>query len=105
MKEGVNRKVEEIQLEMSKEVVKLDQNYSNLHTKVDVIADAVTKVLESFNSLCTKVDSKLESDSKVFAKLEELLRSLKESLSKLEVSPSSSISQEFLSNFVFFIRS
>lgn len=41
VKEDVNLKFEEIHTEMSKEIVKLDQNYSNLHSKVDIIVDAV----------------------------------------------------------------
>ncbi|CAI9286844.1 unnamed protein product [Lactuca saligna] len=52
----------------------------------------VEEVVEFYNSIITKVDSKIESDSKVFAKLEGFLGSLKESLSKLDVSPSSLIS-------------
>lgn len=70
---------------MSKEIVKLDHNYSDIYTKVDVISDAITKVLEHFNSFCTQVDTKNEYDSKVFTKLKELLGSLMESLSKLDV--------------------
>ncbi|CAI9281406.1 unnamed protein product [Lactuca saligna] len=93
VKEDVNFKVEEIHTKMTKEVFKLDKNYSNLHTKVDIIDDAVKKVVEFYNSLITKVDTNLESDSKFVANLEELLGSLKESLSKLDVSPSYSISQ------------
>ena len=41
VKEDVNLKFEEIHTEMSKEIVKLDQNYSNLHSKVDIIVDVV----------------------------------------------------------------
>ncbi|CAI9259277.1 unnamed protein product [Lactuca saligna] len=96
-KENLNFKVEDLRNEMTKEVVKLDQNYSNIHTKIDIIADVVTKVFDFYNSLVTKVELKSAYHSKVFAKLEELLGSLKESLSRIIVSPSSSISQESLS--------
>ena len=44
-----------------------------------------------------KVDQKSESDSKYFVKLEELLGNVKELILKLDVSPSSSVSQETLS--------
>ena len=80
VRESVNVKVAELKSEMSKEVAKLDQNYSTLQTKVDVIVDVVMKVVEYFNSLSTKIDSKIETDSKVFAKLDEILVSLKESI-------------------------
>ncbi|CAI9295456.1 unnamed protein product [Lactuca saligna] len=78
----------------------LSHNYSNLHTNIDIIVDDVKKVVDFNNSLLNKVDTKSNFDSKVFANLEELLGSLKGSLSKLEVSPSSSISQESFSKFL-----
>lgn len=101
VKEDVNFKIEEICQYMTKEVANLDLNYSNLHTKVDIIVDVVMKVVEYYNSLHTKVGTKSETDSKGFVKLEELLGGLKESFSTLKVSPLSSISQESLSKLFY----
>lgn len=86
----------ELKSEMSKEVAKLDEYYSTLRSDVDVIIDAVKKVVMYFTSLSTIVDSKPESDSKVFAKLEAFLLSLTKIVSKLDFSPNSSVSQESL---------
>ncbi|CAI9279301.1 unnamed protein product [Lactuca saligna] len=82
---------------MTKEVANVDQNYSNLHTKVDIVADVVTTIVEFYNLLINKVDLKFESESKHFVKLEEILGNVKELISKLDVSPSSLVSQESLS--------
>lgn len=48
---------------MAKEVAELPHNYSSLHTKVDIIAAVVTKVVESYTSLLPKFDKKPESDT------------------------------------------
>ena len=82
---------------MAKEIANIDQNYSNLHIKVDIVVDVVRKIVEFYNSLINKVDLKYDSDSKHFVKVEELLGNIKELISKLNVSPSSSVSQESLS--------
>ncbi|CAI9287889.1 unnamed protein product [Lactuca saligna] len=87
--ENVSLKIEELRSEMTKEVVKLDNNYSHLNNEVDIVATIVTKVFEFHNSLPTKIDTKSEFDSKRFAKLEKLLGSLKELLLKLGSSPQS----------------
>ena len=92
IKEDVNFKFEELYQEMMKEVAKFDQNYSNLHTKVDIVAVAVTKLVELNTSLLDKVDLKFESDSKEFVHMSGLLEDLKELILKLNVSPSSSVS-------------
>ncbi|CAI9261973.1 unnamed protein product [Lactuca saligna] len=68
--------------------------------EVDIIVDAIIRIVELFSLLITKIDSKTEFDTKVFSKLEEFLGSWKESLSKLHVSPPSSISQESLSKML-----
>lgn len=96
--EDGNFKIEELHYETMNEVSKVDLNYSNIHTKVDVVADVVKKIVEFSNSLISKVDLKSKFDSKGFAKLEELLWNVKEQISKINVSPSSSVAQEALSN-------
>ena len=61
---------------MTQEVARVDQNYSTLCTKADIVADVVIKFFEFYNSLVTKVDLKSESDSTHFDKLEELMGSV-----------------------------
>lgn len=90
-------KIEELHSEMAKEVVKLDHNYSNLNTKVNIVVDTVTKDVELHSSLLTKIEAKSTFVSQIFAKLEELLGSLNELLTKLGSSLLSSISQDFFS--------
>lgn len=97
VEESVNLKVVELKLEMTKEVEKIEKNYSNLHGKVDVIANAITMLVEYHNSFSTKRDAKTDHDSKVFEKLEDLLGSLKESMSKIDISHQSVVSQESIS--------
>ncbi|CAI9266319.1 unnamed protein product [Lactuca saligna] len=94
VEESVNLKVEALKFEMSKEVAKIEQNYSSLHGKVDIIVDAIKKLVEYYTFFSTKLDAMTETYSKLFAKMEEFLESLKESMSKINLSHSSSISQE-----------
>ncbi|CAI9298587.1 unnamed protein product [Lactuca saligna] len=82
---------------MTKEIAKIDQNYSNIHTKVNIFVDAFKNIVELYTSLIIKVDFKSESNYKHFVKLEELLGNVKGLVSKLNVSPSYSVSQELLS--------
>ncbi|CAI9294195.1 unnamed protein product [Lactuca saligna] len=44
--ENVNLKIEELGVDMAKEILALGHNYSSLHSKVDIIVDVVTKVVE-----------------------------------------------------------
>ncbi|CAI9259194.1 unnamed protein product [Lactuca saligna] len=60
MKESVDPKISELESMLSKEVQKMEQSYTLLHGKVDVIANAITK-LDYFNS---KYMNKLEAKSK-----------------------------------------
>lgn len=39
---------------MVQEVVKVDQNYSNLHNKVDIVSDAVMRLVDYHTSLNSK---------------------------------------------------
>ncbi|CAI9282793.1 unnamed protein product [Lactuca saligna] len=65
--------------------------------KVDIVVDAVTKVVGLQNSLLTKVKAKSSSDSPNFSKLKELLSSLKELILKLGYSPQPSVFLDFFS--------
>lgn len=90
---------------MTQEVARVDQNYSTLRTKVDIVANVVIKFFEFYNSLVTKVDLKSEFDSTHFDKLEELIGSMKEFISKIYVSPSSSVSNESSSKMFSLFKS
>ena len=58
MEEFVYIKVAKLKSEMSKEVEKIEKNYSILHGNVDVIADAITKLMEYYTSYSTKLEAK-----------------------------------------------
>lgn len=53
VRENVNLKTEELRADMAKEIAALDHIYSSLHKKVDIIVDAITKVVEWYNYLLT----------------------------------------------------
>lgn len=75
MEDSINLKVVELKSEMSKEVEKIEKKFSIIHGKVDVIADAIMKLVEYNTSYSYKLDTKTEKDSKVFKKLKEFLGS------------------------------
>ncbi|CAI9260552.1 unnamed protein product [Lactuca saligna] len=102
---SVNLKMEELTSEMSKAVVKIEQNYLRLHSKVDVLVDAIKKPVEYHTLFSTKVEAKTETNSKVFEKLEEFLGSLTESLSKLVLSQQSTISQDSILKMISSLES
>lgn len=93
----MNSKIEEICQEMTQEVAKVDQNYSSLHTKVDIVADVVTKIVKYHTSLLNKVDVKFESDSKEFVRFQALFGELKDLILKISIPPSSLFSQDLIS--------
>lgn len=70
VEESVNQKVEALMSEMSNKVSKMDQTHLSLHGKIDVIVDAIKKLMEYYTSFTTKFDTKTEADSKVVTKLE-----------------------------------
>ncbi|CAI9290329.1 unnamed protein product [Lactuca saligna] len=92
MKESVDLKMVELKLEMAKEVEKIEKNYSVLHGKVYVVVDAIPKLVEYNTTYSTKLDVKSEQNCKVFAKLEEFFSSIKESISKIDLSTQSTVS-------------
>ncbi|CAI9291685.1 unnamed protein product [Lactuca saligna] len=98
VEESVNQKVEVLKCEMLKEVAKIEQNYLTLHVKINVVVEAIKKLVEYYTSFTTKFDTQIDVDSKVFAKLEEFVGSLKESISKLDTSHTSFVTQGSLSN-------
>lgn len=64
----------------------------SLHSKVDVLADAIKKIVEYNTLFSTKLEAKTKLDSTVFDKLEEFLGCRKESLSKLDLTQQSTFS-------------
>lgn len=62
-KEYVDLKVAELKFELSKEVNKMEQNYSLLHSTVDFITTAITKLVEFNIEYLNKLEVKSEKDS------------------------------------------
>ncbi|CAI9290725.1 unnamed protein product [Lactuca saligna] len=89
--------IEDIHHEMTHEVAKVDRNYSILHTKVDIVAEVMMKLVEYHTSLLNIVDVMSESDSKTFVHLQGLLEDLKELIFKLAIPPCSSVSLDSIS--------
>lgn len=87
VQEDVNLKVEEIRKEMMQEVTKVDHNYYILHTKVYIVVDVVTKIVEYHTTI----------NSKEFVHLQGVLADVKAMISKLPIPPTSTISQESIS--------
>ena len=56
--EDVNHKVEELWADME-EIKDLTDNYSSLLTKVDIIVEAVTKVVQWYNSMLRRLIKRL----------------------------------------------
>ncbi|CAH1433898.1 unnamed protein product [Lactuca virosa] len=66
MKEYVDLKVVELKSEMSKEVQKMEQKYSLLHSKDDVLATAITNLVEFNIEYSHKLEANSEKGSHVF---------------------------------------
>ncbi|CAI9286970.1 unnamed protein product [Lactuca saligna] len=56
VRENVNLKIQELHDDMAKEFAELGHNCSNLHNKVDILAAAITKVMEWHTTLPSQVD-------------------------------------------------
>ncbi|CAI9292285.1 unnamed protein product [Lactuca saligna] len=68
----VTLKVESLRSEMSKEVNKLEHSHLSLHTKLDVVTQAIHKVVENFTTFSTKDSQDLLSQ--MFSSLESNLK-------------------------------
>ena len=95
VREDVNFKLQELREDMSKEIASVQQDYSSLHQKVDIICDAVTKYVKMYESLSPQITQLSTSDSQSFVEVITLLKELKEFVVK-PVS-SSIITSKFLS--------
>ncbi|CAI9263245.1 unnamed protein product [Lactuca saligna] len=97
VQEFVNAKVEYLKSEMLKEISKIEQSHSSLEGNIDIVVEAIKKLVEYYTSFASKSDVKTDSDSNVLDKLAEFLGSLKESLLKIATSHCISVSQDSLS--------
>lgn len=100
IKESVDLQVAELKSEMAKEFERMENNYTVLHNKFDFVLDAIAKLVEFNTSYSTKLEAKSKQDSMVFAKLEEFLSSIQESISKVDLSTQSIVSQESISQLI-----
>lgn len=93
---------------MSKGFNKLDDNYNLLHKKINAIANATTRLIDditAFNMDYLKdLKVKSEKDDKVFEKVEDFLSNFKETMSKVNLSSQSSISQDSIYSMVLSIE-
>ena len=82
IREDVNRKLEELKVDVSKELNELNSNYSIIKSNVDTIAAAVRTIFERYQSLTPKFNAKAKEDAQNFDKMGVLLGEMKELVSK-----------------------
>ncbi|CAI9290566.1 unnamed protein product [Lactuca saligna] len=104
MNESLDLKVTELKTEMAKEAEKIGKSYSILYGKVDVVVNAIAKLVAYNTGYSTKRDVKTETDSKVFAKLREFSSSIKESISKVGLLNQYSVIDETITQMIFSIE-
>lgn len=75
--EDVNFKLQELREDMGLEIAVLQQDYSSLHQKVDLIADVVTKFVKLYEALSPKVERMVVDDAQSFLNTNLLLVELK----------------------------
>ncbi|CAH1450596.1 unnamed protein product [Lactuca virosa] len=92
IKESLDVKVDEIKSWMSDEVKRIDKNYKELQGKFDVLAGALTRLVDFTTKYTKQLEAKSEKNAKRFEKIEKFLSSIKETLSKVDLSNQSSIS-------------
>ncbi|CAI9282806.1 unnamed protein product [Lactuca saligna] len=88
VREDVNLKLENLRVDMAKEVAAISHDFSTLYTKVDIIAFAVVNFFKWYKSLIPKVDKIAEIDLQNFSKVEDFLHNLKDLVSKIGLSSS-----------------
>lgn len=94
LQENVNCKIEEMKVDVSKEINELLTYYYSILSKVDIIATAVMNFVQTFQSLLPKVEAKANVDVLNFEKLGALLGEIKGLVSKFVTT--SSLTHEFL---------
>ncbi|CAI9283082.1 unnamed protein product [Lactuca saligna] len=80
--EDVNRKIKELHSNVAKELQEVINNYSSVLEKVDIIAEAVTKIAQCYYSMLPKMDAQAEYELKQCGKIDLLLVELKAMVSK-----------------------
>lgn len=103
--EDVNFKLQELREDMGLEIAVLQQDYSSLHQKVDLIADVVTKFVKLYEALNTKVDKMASDDVHSFSNINQLLVELKGLALKTSLLSSSLITLELLFEMFLFLES
>ncbi|CAI9298986.1 unnamed protein product [Lactuca saligna] len=94
VREDVNRKLEDLKVNVAKGINELNITYSSLLSKVDIIVEALTKVVQWYQSLLPKFDGKATVGLNNCGKIDTLLRELNELISKY--SSFSLLTPEFL---------
>ncbi|CAI9265557.1 unnamed protein product [Lactuca saligna] len=92
VKEYVDLKMVKLKSEIAKEVDKMEKNYNVLYRMVNIVSTTIKKRVEFNTDYSIKLEEKSEKDSQVFTKQEEFLTSIKESISKADLSNQSSVS-------------
>ncbi|CAI9280545.1 unnamed protein product [Lactuca saligna] len=87
-REDVNLKLEELRVDMAKEVDAISHDFSTLHTKVDIIAAVMTNVVKWYQSLLPKVNKIAELNTQSFSKVEDSLINHKDLVLKIGSSSS-----------------
>lgn len=82
---------------MANEIATLGHNYSSLHKKVDIIVDAITKVVEWYHSLIPHVEKMAEDEVNSFGSIKKVLVELKALVLKFGFVSSLLITPELLS--------
>ncbi|CAI9269843.1 unnamed protein product [Lactuca saligna] len=80
--------MEELRVDMGKEVAGISHDFSIIHTKVYIIVAAITNVVKWYQSLILKVDKIAEVDTQSFSKVEASLINLNDLVSKIGSSSS-----------------
>ncbi|CAI9259707.1 unnamed protein product [Lactuca saligna] len=76
--ENVNHKLEELKVDVSKELHEMDNKYSSLLENVDIIVDVVTTFVKTHQSFDDKFDEKAIVDVTNFGKVTSLLEESKD---------------------------
>ncbi|CAH1453072.1 unnamed protein product [Lactuca virosa] len=84
--EQVTKMDESVDLQVAELKSEMEKIFIVFHSKVDVVVDAIAKLVEFNTAYSTKVEEKPEQDSKVSTKLVEFLSSIKETISKDDLS-------------------
>ncbi|CAI9299544.1 unnamed protein product [Lactuca saligna] len=97
VREDVNFKLQELREDMGKEIDVLQQDYSSLHQKVDIITDIVTMFSKLYEALGPRVEHMAVDDVQSFLSINQLLVLLKDLVLKTSMVSSLLITPMLLS--------